>query len=89
MSMTKKRTDRPNMSIAVDTNTQDILKTLAEQKQTTVSKLVRGVIEKYLNVDNSFDTIVLKIPVELKSDSDKLREWIEAKIPGIVSSLTN
>lgn len=80
------------MSLSVEPEMQEHLKKVAKRKQVSVSKLVRDLIEKYLPDDDGteqVDTVILKIPREIRQDSGKLREWMEVRCAGIVKALSS
>jgi hypothetical protein len=79
------------MSLSVEPEMQEHLKKVAKKKQESVSKLVRDLIQKYLpdgDGDDAVDTVILKIPRELRQDPVKLREWVEVRVSGIVKALS-
>lgn len=80
------------MSLSVEPEMQDHLKKVAKRKQVSVSKLVRDLIEKYLPDDDGteqVDTVILKIPREVRQDPVKLKEWMEIRCAGIVKALSS
>lgn len=77
------------MSLSVDPEIQDRLKKVAKKRNVSVSKLVRDTIEKVLGPDeDSVDTVILKIPAELKKDPAELEKWVQTRMMGIVKALT-
>lgn len=80
------------MSLAVELEVQDRLKKVAKQRNTSVSKLIRDMIEKHIGPDvedgTVFDTVILKIPAAVKSSSDDLRQWLQVRVDNIIKALT-
>jgi len=78
------------MSLSVDPEIQERLKSVAKKRNVSVSKLVRDLIEKYLgNDDDSHEiTVILKIPKHLKEDPPELERWMSLRMEGIVKALT-
>ncbi|RTK97692.1 MAG: hypothetical protein EKK64_00320 [Neisseriaceae bacterium] len=80
-----------NMSLAVDLDFQERLKKVAKQRNISVSKLIRDVVDKHLgpdgNDENLHDTVILKIPKQLKTNKDQLRSWLQVRFDGIVNIL--
>ncbi len=80
------------MSLSVEPEMQDHLKKVAKKKQVSVSKLVRDLIDKYLPDDEGgteVDTVILKIPRDLRQDPIKLKDWMEVRCAGIVKALSS
>ena len=81
-----------NMSLAVDLDFQERLKKVAKQRNISVSKLIRDVVDKHLgpegNDDNLHDTVILKIPKQLKANQEDLRAWLQLRFNNIVYALT-
>lgn len=82
-----------NMSLSVDLEIQDRLKKIAKRRNVSVSKLVRDIVDKHLGPDvedgTVIDTIILKIPAEMKYNSGNLKQWLQARFDNIVLHLTN
>lgn len=80
------------MSLSVDLEIQDRLKKVAKQRQISVSKLVRDVIDKHLGPDvedgTVVDTVILKIPATMKTNPEELRNWLQVRLEGIVKHLS-
>ena len=76
------------MSLAMDLDMQDLLETTARKKGISKSKVIRDLVEKYVNVEEGVDTIILKIPSELKKSPEELKQWLEVRCNGIVRALT-
>jgi len=81
------------MSLSVDLEIQDRLKKVAKQRNTSVSKLVRDVLDRHLGPDvedgTVFDTIILKIPTTVKERPGELEQWLQARFAAVVKHLTN
>ena len=81
-----------NMSLAVDLDFQERLKKVAKQRNISVSKLIRDVVDKHLgpegNDDNLHDTVILKITKQLKANQEDLRAWLQLRFNNIVYALT-
>lgn len=81
------------MSLSVDLEIQDRLKKIAKQRNVSVSKLIRDVIDKHLGPDVAegqvVDTVILKIPSEMKAQPEELRKWLQARFDAVVKGLTN
>ncbi len=78
------------MSLSLDHDIQEKLSLHAKQRTNgNVSKLIREIIEKYLVIDDKVIPVMLKVPVHLKGDKDNLKQWFDARIPGIVSALSD
>ncbi|MEI8270501.1 MAG: CopG family transcriptional regulator [bacterium] len=81
-----------NMSLAVDLDFQERLKKVAKQRNISVSKLIRDVVDKHLgpdgNDENLHDTVILKIPKQLKVSPEQLRSWLQVRFENIVNVLS-
>ena len=76
------------MSLSIDAEIQDRLKVVAKRRNVSVSKLVRDVVEKHLpKDDDEFDTIIFKIPPEIKTDANTLRNWMNLRVEAVVKAL--
>jgi predicted DNA-binding protein len=75
------------MSLSVDPEIQERLKRVAKRRDVSVSKLVRDMTDKFLNDDETFDMVILKVPKNLKDDQEGLRSWLNARFEAVVSSL--
>ncbi len=89
------------MSLAIRPELQEELKKLAKRKDESVSGFVGNLVEQALKcnpdddllvinkpMDDDIIPIILKIPVELKSDGVKLKHWMDVQTEGIVRALT-
>lgn len=80
------------MSLSVEPEMQDHLKKEAKKKGVSVSKLMRDLIEKYLPEQEEgveLDTIILRIPRELRTNTEELKKWLDIRTAGIVKALAN
>lgn len=77
------------MSIVLDPEVQDRIKSVAKRRNISVSKLVRDIVDKSLPKDQeSFDTVILKVPPEAKVDAVTLRNWMGLRVDAVVKALT-
>ena len=76
------------MSLSIDLEIQERLKTVAAKRNISVSKLIRDLVDKQLSSsDEEVDTVILKIPNTAKASEDELRNWLNARINSIVKAL--
>ena len=76
------------MSLSIDLDIQERLKTVAAKRNISVSKLIRDLVDKQLSSsDEEVDTVILKIPNTAKASEDELRNWLNARINSIVKAL--
>jgi hypothetical protein len=79
------------MSLSVEPEMQDLLKSSAKKLGISVSELVRNMVDKYLDsVVNSGDeiSVVLQIPASLKGDAEGLNKWLAIRSEGITKALS-
>ena len=83
-------TKKPNiMSLSVDLDTQEKLKVHSKKRKISISALVRDLVEKQLpSKEEAVDTVILKIPGELRNDSENLRNWLNLRVEAIIKALT-
>jgi hypothetical protein len=83
------------MSLSIDPELQDYIKTCAKEDGVSYSKLMRDLVIKYLvekdkwvMVEKTKEHIpvVLKIPVELRGD-ERLRDWLQSRADAIANKL--
>lgn len=80
---------KSNMSLSLAAEDADKLRLYAQQKTDgNVSKLIRDLMEKYLMCEDDVIPVILKIPVNLKGDSEGLEKWMAAKSSAIVKALS-
>lgn len=81
------------MCISVQPEMQEQMKLAARKLRLTgVSELIRELVSKYLDllINDSGDTpVILRIPAEIQSDPQKLKEWLDAKSDAIVKALSS
>lgn len=81
------------LSLSIDTEFQERVKKEAKRKNISVSKLIRDIVEKSLPPDSNddvvYDTIILKIPSNVKSSSDSLKKWLNPRFDLIVENLAS
>jgi predicted DNA-binding ribbon-helix-helix protein len=75
------------MSLSVDPEIQDRLKRVARRRDVSVSKLVRDMVDKFLNDDDNVDMVILKVPKTLKEDHDGLRSWLHSRFESVAAAL--
>jgi len=75
------------MSLSVDPEIQSRLKSIAKKRDVSVSKLVRDMVDKFLNDDDNVDMVILKVPKTLKSDVNELRSWLDSRFETVVAHL--
>lgn len=66
---------------------QKQLADIANKKRIPVSNFVKELVNKYN--DKTVDTVVLKIPKELKSNPDELKKFVQVRCDGIVKALSS
>lgn len=77
------------MSLSVDLEIQERLKTTAKKRHISVSKLVRDMVDKQIpGPEEMVDIVILKIPSELRSKPEELSRWITIRADAIVKALT-
>ena len=79
------------VSLSIDPEMHETLKTSAKKLGTSVSKLVRDLVDKHLNLvvnDDEDIPVILKIPIHLKEDPEGLEQWLNAKTKAIAKALT-
>lgn len=76
------------MSLSIDLEIQERLKTVAAKRNISVSKLIRDLVDKQLsNADEEVDTVILKIPASAKASEEELRAWLQARVNSVVKAL--
>jgi hypothetical protein len=77
------------MSLSLDPETQEKLRFHAKQKTSgNVSKLIRDLVDKYLVSEDNVIPVILKVPMDMKGDQERLQKWLELKTQGIVKALS-
>jgi hypothetical protein len=77
------------VSLAMESEYHNILKTHAEKKNVSVSSVVRDLVQRYLATDGDATKIVLSIPKSVTSDSENLSKWLNSKVAAIVQHFNN
>lgn len=77
-----------NMSIALNEELKGIVNRYAEKRGIHISALFQDLIKKHLIADEKNLTVILKIPVELKDQPEKLKDWLDLRTASIVKSVT-
>lgn len=81
------------LSLSIDTEFQERVKKEAKRKDVSVSKLIRDIVEKSLPPDSNdgtvYDTIILKVPSEAKTDAETLANWLKPRFDLIVKNLAS
>lgn len=75
------------LSLSMDPDIQEKLKSVAKKRDTSVSKLVRDLAEKFINEDDSVDMVVLKMPKSLRGNEQAMREWFEKRVSSAIQAL--
>lgn len=91
--MVNKMSANKILSLSIDVEFQERVKKEAKRKNVSVSKLIRDIVEKSLPSDPDsdvvYDTIILKIPSEVKSNAETLQGWLKPRFEAIVKNLIN
>lgn len=74
-----------NMSVALELAFQDKLKSLAQEKNVSVSFLIRETLEKYLFAEKDTVKLVLHLPKNITNDSQHLEKWLTQKCHAILN----
>ncbi len=76
------------MSLSIDLEIQERLKTVAAKRNISVSKLIRDLVDKQLsNADEDVFTVILKIPNSMKASEEELRTWLNTRVDSVVKAL--
>lgn len=73
------------MRLNVETHT--CLKQAALQRNVPVSELVEFLVDRFPIGDESVKPVVLRIPVAVMQDRDKLKSWLLQKVSALVNHL--
>jgi len=77
------------MSLSVDPDIQEKMKAVAKKRNISVSKLIRDLVEKNLpNVEEDVDVVVFKVPIEMRTEAEKLKQWLSIRVDAVVKALT-
>lgn len=78
------------MSLSLDPDTQDKLRSYAKQKTNgNVSKLIRDMVEKFLVPEDDIIPVILRVPIHLKGDAENLKTWLDTKMQAVHKVLSN
>lgn len=81
------------LSLSMDIDFQERVKKEAKRKDISVSKLIRDIVEKSLPPDSDdgvvYDTIILKIPSNVKQNSESLNSWLKPRFDLIIKNLVS
>lgn len=72
------------ISMSIDSEMHDLLKTSAKKLGCSVSELVRNLVDKYLGLlvnDGDEVPVIIRVPAELKGE--ELNEWLTVKAHAI------
>lgn len=76
------------MSLSIDLEIQERLKTVAAKRNISVSKLIRDLVDKNLScTEEDVDTVIFKIPNSAKVSEEELRTWFQARVNSVVKAL--
>lgn len=75
------------MSLSVDLEIQARLKRVAAKRDVSVSKLVRDMVDKFLNDDDNVDMIILKVPKSLRDSPEELHNWVTPRVEQVIAKL--
>lgn len=75
------------MSLSVDLEIQNRLKKVASKRDISVSKLIRDMVDKYLNDDDNVDMVILKVPKSLKGNHEELDSWLTSRFETVSTAL--
>jgi hypothetical protein len=75
------------VSISIEPELHESLKTAATKAGWTTSKLARNLFTKYLP-SNGETPVVLRVPAQFKDDPAGLKAWLDAKVVTIVKSFS-
>ena len=73
------------ISMSIDADMHDLLKTSSKKLGCSVSELVRNLVDKYLGLlvnDGDEVPVILRVPADLKGE--ELRSWLTVKANAIV-----
>jgi len=79
------------MSISVEPEMKDMLENAAKKMGWSVSELLRRLITKHLTLlvnDGDDIPVILRVPGNLKGNTDGLQEWLSHKVDGITKALS-
>ncbi len=59
-----------------------------KDKSMNRSAFVRNLIEKYVHEEEDVTFVTLKIPTQMCSNSDVLKQWLDTRVPTLLQALT-
>lgn len=77
------------MSLSMDVDIQEKLKTVAKKRNVSVSKLIRDLADKYINEEDNVDVVILKVPKDMRTQPDSLRIWLDQRAELVIKTLTS
>jgi predicted DNA-binding ribbon-helix-helix protein len=77
------------MSLSMDVDIQEKLKVVAKKRNVSVSKLIRDLADKYINEEDNVDTVILKVPKDLRTQPEALRTWMSQRTDLVIKTLTS
>jgi len=77
------------LSLSMDTDIQEKLKSVAKKRNVSVSKLVRDLADKFLNEEDNVDMVILKVPKDLRKNDVALKDWLSQRVEAVVGTLTS
>lgn len=77
------------MSLSIELEVQEKLKRVAKKRDISVSRLIRSLVEKFLNEEEDCDMIVFKLPKHLKNNTEELTNWFNARIKAVIARCQN
>lgn len=75
------------ISMSIDSEMHDLLKTSSKKLGCSVSELVRNLVDKYLGLlvnDGDEVPVILRVPADLKGE--ELRNWLTVKTKAIANA---
>lgn len=77
------------LSLSMDTDIQEKLKSVAKKRNVSVSKLVRDLADKFLNEEDNVDIVILKVPKDLRKNDVALKDWLSQRVEAVIGTLTS
>lgn len=77
------------LSLSMDTDIQEKLKSVAKKRNVSVSKLVRDLADKFLNEEDNVDMVILKVPKNLRKNDVALKDWLSQRVEAVIGTLTS
>jgi hypothetical protein len=77
------------LSLSMDTDIQEKLKSVAKKRNVSVSKLVRDLADKFLNEEDNVDMVILKVPKDLRKNDVALKDWLSQRVEAVIGTLTS